>query len=84
MKLVVDADSVVGVHIVGPDSEMIQLAAIAVKAMTKAQWDATCAVRNHGRGAGHAEAVGRDLRRLTRAARAWAAREIVPAGPAGR
>jgi glutathione reductase (NADPH) len=48
MKLVVDADSqrVVGVHIVGPDSpEMIQLAAIAVKAgLTKAQWDATCAV----------------------------------------
>ena len=34
------------VHIVGPDSpEMIQLAAIAVKAgLTKAQWDATCAV----------------------------------------
>ncbi|HEY1073768.1 glutathione-disulfide reductase [Brevundimonas sp.] len=48
MKLVVDADSqrVVGCHIVGPDSpEMIQLAAIAVKAgLTKAQWDATCAV----------------------------------------
>ncbi|MBD3833785.1 glutathione-disulfide reductase [Brevundimonas bullata] len=48
MKLVVDADSqrVVGVHIVGPESpEMIQLAAIAVKAgLTKAQWDATCAV----------------------------------------
>ncbi|WP_348682894.1 glutathione-disulfide reductase [uncultured Brevundimonas sp.] len=48
MKLVVDADSQreVGVHIVGPDSpEMIQLAAIAVKAgLTKAQWDATCAV----------------------------------------
>ena len=48
MKLVVDADTqrVVGVHIVGPDSpEMIQLAAIAVKAgLTKAQWDATCAV----------------------------------------
>ncbi|MDZ4375257.1 MAG: FAD-dependent oxidoreductase, partial [Phenylobacterium sp.] len=48
MKLVVDAESqrVVGVHIVGPDSpEMIQLAAIAVKAgLTKAQWDATCAV----------------------------------------
>jgi glutathione reductase (NADPH) len=48
MKLVVDADTqrVVGVHIVGPESpEMIQLAAIAVKAgLTKAQWDATCAV----------------------------------------
>ncbi|KAK0361310.1 hypothetical protein LTR94_023832, partial [Friedmanniomyces endolithicus] len=48
MKLVVDASSqrVVGVHIVGPESpEMIQLAAIAVKAgLTKAQWDATCAV----------------------------------------
>jgi glutathione reductase (NADPH) len=48
MKLVVDAESqkVVGVHIVGPESpEMIQLAAIAVKAgLTKAQWDATCAV----------------------------------------
>ena len=48
MKLVVDGQSqkVVGVHIVGPESpEMIQLAAIAVKAgLTKAQWDATCAV----------------------------------------
>ena len=48
MKLVVDADSnvVVGVHIVGPDSaEMIQLAAVAVKAkLTKAQWDDTCAL----------------------------------------
>jgi glutathione reductase (NADPH) len=48
MKLVVDAQSqkVVGVHIVGPEApEMIQLAAIAVKAgLTKAQWDATCAV----------------------------------------
>lgn len=48
MKLVVDRRSqkVVGCHIVGPDSaEMIQLAAIAVKAgLTKAQWDATCAV----------------------------------------
>lgn len=48
MKLVVDADTqkVVGVHIVGPDSaEMIQLAAIAVKAgLTKAQWDETCAL----------------------------------------
>ncbi len=48
MKLVVDVESqrVVGVHIVGPEApEMIQLAAIAVKAgLTKAQWDATCAV----------------------------------------
>ncbi len=48
MKLVVEAktDRVVGVHIVGPEApEMIQLAAIAVKAgLTKAQWDATCAV----------------------------------------
>ncbi|HZV83404.1 MAG TPA: glutathione-disulfide reductase [Brevundimonas sp.] len=48
MKLVVDAQSqkVVGAHIVGPEApEMIQLAAIAVKAgLTKAQWDATCAV----------------------------------------
>ncbi|MFN3536852.1 MAG: glutathione-disulfide reductase [Brevundimonas sp.] len=48
MKLVVEAstDRVVGCHIVGPDApEMIQLAGIAVKAgLTKAQWDATCAV----------------------------------------
>jgi glutathione reductase (NADPH) len=48
MKLVVDAatDRVVGAHIVGPDApEMIQLAAIAVKAgVTKAQWDSTCAL----------------------------------------
>jgi len=48
MKLVVDKESqrVVGVHIVGPDApEIIQVAAIAVKAgLTKAQWDATCAV----------------------------------------
>lgn len=48
MKLVVDSNSdrVLGVHLAGPDSpEMIQLAAIAVKAgLTKAQWDATCAV----------------------------------------
>jgi glutathione reductase (NADPH) len=48
MKLVVDAktDRVLGVHIAGPDApEMIQLAAITVKAgLTKAQWDATCAV----------------------------------------
>ncbi|MEH6664096.1 MAG: glutathione-disulfide reductase [Brevundimonas sp.] len=48
MKLVVQASTgrVVGCHIVGPDApEMIQLAGIAVKAgLTKAQWDATCAV----------------------------------------
>jgi len=37
---------VIGCHIVGQDAaEMIQLAGIAVKAgLTKAQWDATCAV----------------------------------------
>jgi glutathione reductase (NADPH) len=37
---------VVGVHIAGVDAaEMIQLAAIAVKAgLTKAQWDATVAL----------------------------------------
>lgn len=48
MKLIVAADSdrVLGVHIAGPEGpELIQLAAIAVKAgLTKAQWDATCAV----------------------------------------
>jgi glutathione reductase (NADPH) len=48
MKLVVAAenDRVLGVHIAGPDApELIQLAAVAVKArLTKAQWDATCAV----------------------------------------
>jgi glutathione reductase (NADPH) len=48
MKLVVDAatDRVVGVHIAGPEApELVQVAAIAVKAqLTKAQWDATCAV----------------------------------------
>lgn len=48
MKLVVHQESqrMLGVHIVGPDApEMIQLAAIAVKAgLTKAQWDATCAL----------------------------------------
>jgi glutathione reductase (NADPH) len=48
MKLVVDAktDRVLGVHIASVDApEMIQLAAIAVKAgLTKAQWDMTCAV----------------------------------------
>ncbi len=48
MKLIVrqSDDVVVGVHIASPEAaEMIQLAAIAVKAgLTKAQWDATCAV----------------------------------------
>jgi glutathione reductase (NADPH) len=48
MKLIVRADDqvVVGVHIVGPEAaEMIQMVAIAVKAgLTKAQFDATCAV----------------------------------------
>jgi glutathione reductase (NADPH) len=48
MKLVVEraTDKVVGCHIVGEDSpEMIQMAAIAVKAgLTKAQWDDTCAL----------------------------------------
>jgi glutathione reductase (NADPH) len=48
MKLVVDAasDRVVGVHVCGPEApEIIQMAAIAVKmGVTKAQWDATCAV----------------------------------------
>ncbi len=48
MKLVVDGetDRVLGVHIVGPDApEMIQMAAIAVKAgLTKAQFDMACAV----------------------------------------
>jgi glutathione reductase (NADPH) len=48
MKLVVERGSerVLGCHIVGPDApEMIQMAAIAVKAgLTKAQWDATCAL----------------------------------------
>lgn len=48
IKLVVSAADgrVVGVHAVGPEApEMIQLAAIAVKAgLTKAQWDATCAL----------------------------------------
>jgi glutathione reductase (NADPH) len=48
MKLVVDGETerVLGVHIVGPDApEMIQLAAIAVKAgLTKDQYDAACAV----------------------------------------
>jgi glutathione reductase (NADPH) len=48
MKMIVDAntDQVLGVHIAGSDaSEIIQVAAVAVKAkLTKAQWDATCAV----------------------------------------
>ena len=48
MKLIVDqkSDVVLGVHIVGGEAgEIIQLAGIAVKAkLTKAQWDATCAV----------------------------------------
>jgi glutathione reductase (NADPH) len=48
MKLVVEraTDRVVGCHIVGEDGpEMIQMAAIAVKAgLTKAHWDATCAL----------------------------------------
>jgi glutathione reductase (NADPH) len=48
MKLVVERGSerILGVHIVGPDApEMIQLAAVAVKAgITKPQWDLTCAL----------------------------------------
>lgn len=48
MKLIVDAgdDRVLGVHIVGAEApELIQLAAIAVKArLQKSQWDLTCAV----------------------------------------
>ena len=48
MKLVVDAttDQVLGCHIVAPEGpELVQLAAVAVKArLTKAQWDATCAL----------------------------------------
>ena len=48
MKLVVcgDTDRVLGCHIVAPEGpELIQLAAVAVKAgLTKAQWDATCAL----------------------------------------
>ena len=48
MKLVVEKDTnvVLGCHIVGPEApEMIQMAAIAVKArLTKAQWDDTCAL----------------------------------------
>jgi glutathione reductase (NADPH) len=52
IKMIVEAstDRVLGVHIAGSDApEMIQLAAIAVKAqLTKAQWDATCAVHPTG------------------------------------
>jgi len=48
MKLVVDHPSgrVLGCHVVGPDApEIIQMAAIAIKmGVSKAQWDATCAV----------------------------------------
>jgi glutathione reductase (NADPH) len=48
MKLVVDAqtDQLLGVHIAGTDApEMIQLAAVAVKAgLTKKQWDSTVAL----------------------------------------
>jgi len=48
MKLVVDTktDRVLGCHIVGADAgEMIQIAAIAVKAgLTKKQFDDTCAL----------------------------------------
>lgn len=48
VKLVVrqDTQTIVGVHVVGPDApEIIQMAAIAVKlGVTKPQWDSTCAV----------------------------------------
>ena len=48
MKLVVDRETgrILGCHVVGPDApEIIQMAAIAIKmGVTKAQWDATCAV----------------------------------------
>jgi glutathione reductase (NADPH) len=48
MKLVADAssDKLLGVHIAGEDApEMIQLAAVAVKAgITKKQWDSTMAL----------------------------------------
>ena len=48
MKLVVDAktDQLLGVHVAGTDApEMIQLAAVAVKAgITKKQWDSTVAL----------------------------------------
>ena len=48
MKIVVDrkTDKLLGVHIAGEDApEMIQLAAVAVKAgLTKQQWDSTVAL----------------------------------------
>jgi glutathione reductase (NADPH) len=48
MKLIVEraSDIVIGCHMVGDAAgEIIQMAGIAVKArLTKAQWDATCAV----------------------------------------
>ncbi|MFN7264131.1 MAG: glutathione-disulfide reductase [Phenylobacterium sp.] len=48
VKLVVDADSqrMLGCHVVGPDApEIIQMAAVPLKlGVTKAQWDAACAV----------------------------------------
>ena len=48
MKLVVcgESDVILGCHIVAHEApELIQMAAIAVKAgLTKAQWDATCAL----------------------------------------
>ena len=48
MKLIVEpqSDRIVGCHIIAPEApEMIQMAAIAIKmGVTKAQWDATCAV----------------------------------------
>jgi glutathione reductase (NADPH) len=48
MKIVVDArtDRLLGVHVAGEDApEMIQLAAVAVKAgITKQQWDSTMAL----------------------------------------
>ncbi len=48
MKLVVDREEgrILGCHLVGPDApEIIQMAAIAIKTgITKAEWDATCAV----------------------------------------
>jgi glutathione reductase (NADPH) len=48
MKIIVDgaSDQLLGVHIAGEDApEMIQLAAVAVKAeLTKKQWDSTVAL----------------------------------------
>jgi glutathione reductase (NADPH) len=48
MKLIVhpETDKILGAHIVAPEApEMIQFAAIAVKAgVTKAQWDSTTAL----------------------------------------